>query len=478
MLKRIAIANSHKTSKWLTRAFRRDHVMGEVDVLSVSPEYDERTNRDTTPPADEHLDFRCIWGIECYTSSQFQRLEDVLSELGWRELSAPDAYSDPVLWLRQLRGSRFSGGSLNLGYVATDGGPSFVGGTRFVSTLPKNVKYGLGWIECLSPSLVALSLCFILDEDLSAVVDELLRRDRTSYHVPTPAGFAIHDARVQKHSDYEEFRRELQASIADWFSQYIPGVFASTGRETPTCELVTANLGRPHIKGEGQSPDPFSYIPIVGFVAGLDSWRSSSVPGLLLDIPINSWHALAVVNDADLKAAVSGETRPSRERTAHWMDDQIGSILRLWAVVPLLEHLVRTNDGELIPLGENPEKAMEILRRGAISRVDVSALSTELTDELSEERWMRRAGGRFQRAILRTGSSESLAEVLVYLVRRKAAWLLGADRAAREMLGLYGSLLGSVENIRLQRSIRRLTWFLALLAVLAVLSPVVAAKCL
>ncbi len=470
--------NLGRLCQWLKRFSPWRDASTEPDAAVVSRDYDDRANRATTPPPEERIDFRCIWAIECYTSSQFQGLVDNFSKLGWKERFTLNSYSDPVLWLKQLRGSRFPGGSLNLGHIVTEEGPYSIGGNRIVPELPRHAKYALGWIECLTPSLVAISLCFVLDEDLSIGVNESLRKYRTSYGVPISGGIEIRDARAQKHADFEAFRRDLHESVADWFSQYIPGMFASADGETPTCELVTANLARPYIKGEGDAPNMFSYVPIVGFVAGLNSWRNQRMPGLIVDLPTDSWHGLVSANEAQLKSAVGKWDSSSRDGTSTWMDLELSSILKLWAVIPLLEQLVRTTDGQLIPIADDPEQAMEALRRGAMSRVDISALTTELANDISEDRWTRRTGGRFEKAISRGEAEEGLAATLVYIVQRKAAWLRDADRAAREMAGLYGGLLGSVGNIRLQKSIRRLTWFLALLAMLAIVSPVVAATCL
>ena len=67
--------------------------------------------------------------------------------------------------------------------------------------------------------------------------------------------------------------------------------------------------------------------------------------------------------------------------------------------------------------------------------------------------------------------------MLDYLIKSQAAWLRETDRSAREHSAQYGTLLAAAENIRLQKSLKRLTWALTVLALLAIAMPVVAAKC-
>lgn len=59
----------------------------------------------------------------------------------------------------------------------------------------------------------------------------------------------------------------------------------------------------------------------------------------------------------------------------------------------------------------------------------------------------------------------TLGDVLRENIGARALSLERTDRAVRDLLSQYGAILGARENIKLQRSVGRLTWFMVFLTI-------------
>ena len=447
---------------------------GDIDF---PPDLDEKTNRESSPPPEENIDIRCIWAIEFYTESYIDSLVQELRKLGWDKPNGFGTGPDPVQWLYGFQRFRYASSSVNLGPVSTERGPSFVGGTRIVSKLPPYVSHAHARIVSLSPSLVAVSMCFMTDEALPQKVNESLRRDRTTYRERSHTGYVFRDPGSQKRRDYTEARQQLQGDVRDWFAEFLPGVLATEGNELPTCELVTAKAARPLVDRGSGPLRPDSYIRTIGFDPGLDSWHTESVDGLVLNLPRDSWHIEILVNEGDLQDRAGDGYRGSRHGVAHFLELDVIDVFRWWALLPLFEHFGR-QVGRLGALAtDQPKQILNELTAGAPSWSDIATVSREFAEEDGNIKLVGWTGFRFERLRVRRDDDESLGEILSYRVGRQAKWLNEAHRAARESVSQHANLLGAVENIRLQRSIRALTVVLTGLTITAIAVTVVMARC-
>lgn len=442
---------------------------------------DDEINKNSSPPPGEHIDVRCIWGIEFYTPSQMDALETNLRNLGWDDTDDPWLGNNPISWLREQR-HRTSGSAIYLGLLTTAESPPLCAPTHTLSYLPPHVSYAHGWMSSLSPSLVAISLCFTLDEDVSDIINTSLCSDRKTILVPRGYGESIHDPYFQKRDDVARTRSELQGSVRDWFAKHLPGAFSSSSVALPTCELITARIARPYVHGDSSYPGMYSYLRSIGFVTGADSWRADSVAGLVLVLPRDSNHSHIAVNDADLDAALGSGYSQSRTGSVHYLDELMGLFLQSWAVLPLLDSYTTVISANSIPANNDPEHVLGSLEDGQLSRIDVAALSNELSDDSNDSMWILHDAPIFTRTFsLRDGRDTSLDDDLRFVIRRRARWLKETDRAVRENASQYGTLLAAIENIRLQKSVNRLTRLLTLLGIVgtaaAVLAALAAANC-
>ena len=170
---------------------------------------DESINRDSTPPSDEYIDLRCIWGVEFYTPSYVSDLEAHLHDLGWGTAQGRRSGRDPVSWVRGLRRHRYGAASFNVGPITTDHSPTFLGDTYGVDDLPPGVSYAHGGIHSLSPSLIAISVCFVLEPSFSTTINDSLRKSRVSYRVPVLSAPAASSPRAHRPAADGHRRGEL-----------------------------------------------------------------------------------------------------------------------------------------------------------------------------------------------------------------------------------------------------------------------------
>ena len=233
------------------------------EVQEPWSDWDDDLNKRSTPPPEEHIDLMCIWGIEFYTPSLIDDLERNLQELHQSNVSVFRSSHHPVRWLRSLRRFRYSGGWLPLGPFATQSASHTIG-SQELPQAPPYVSSVHGHIAALSPSLIAVSMCFVLDESLSDLVNTSLREDRTSTWEPIEGGKGLQDPPAQKGRDFERTRLELQGGVHEWFETHLPGVFTGGKAEVPTCQLITAKVARPYRAGDEGAPDWFSYQRLLG----------------------------------------------------------------------------------------------------------------------------------------------------------------------------------------------------------------------
>ena len=439
------------------------------------PERDQRLNESSTPPPEEHIDLRCVWGIEFYTPAYADRLESGLLQLGWGASGADGLKRDPIAWLRGLARRRYSGGWLNLGVLTTDHSPPFFM-SHHVPTLPQSAEYAQAQISAISPSLVALTVCFAVREEFSDSIDDILREPRSSYTTPIPRGSRIHDPHSQKVEALEELRHTLRSDVADWFAEFVPGVLSSGDRHVPTWELVTANLGHPVVPGESERPPLWSYLEAIGFTLGLDSWAFGDPASLYLSTDQSRDHALLIGNTDTLEKTLRSGTENPRNRVVFEVNEQLLEIIPLWGLIPLVDQYTQDTINATVPGDGRPEQTLDVLTESMRRRTDLPFIASELVDLSEEEQGVWARADSFTR--VRHSPSrpaEKLGEVLRFVSGNQGVWLKAADRAARDNLVQYGTLLASAENVRLQGRIKLLTYAVVGLAILTVLAQIAAA---
>ena len=112
---------------------------------------------------------------------------------------------------------------------------------------------------------------------------------------------------------------------------------------------------------------------------------------------------------------------------------------------------------------KNPAKVLETIV--ALDSIDMTAVISELASAPLEGLRLFRSMSRLEPSYPALAEAESLNQLLHAVVRNVGLRAQQADRATNERLTQLGSLLGAVENARLQKRIAMLTWVLLVVGI-------------
>ena len=449
-------------------------------------EIDPKLNADTTPPDDEYIDLHCIWAVEFYTPGNIDSLTESLEKLGWRNTDPIPGHSDLIVWLHGLRRHQQNQSWMNLDLIVDehDDRPLFPHRT---ASLPRNVEYARAKLLSISPSLLALVICFVLKEgpSTSAILDTTLRKYFRTLAVRTKNGWSFRDPMNQKAQHIAKARARVDGLAADWFQENLPGLFSSglLGGEVPTCSLITLRKADPYPRRIDGGPIPPKYLWLMGMDADFDSWNSKDIDGLKARLPTERlgqarYQMEMVANDARLSRTITNSWREeSRRSTIAYVDMDVSSLIGMWAICPMLEGYTR-HINEVIQSamlrGTDDDQAtqtLETFRNHIAFSIDMVTVAKDLKD-LASDKWpiWFDIAKFVQSHRTRPDEEIELTEELKHVIGTHASWIGDRDSTIRAHLAQYGALVGATENVRLQQRISRLTWVLVFLALATVVA--------
>ena len=453
------------------------------DILRHYKERDPKENQDSTPPDHEFVDLICLWAVEFYTPAHTDDLVDNLKRLGWGDGDSRGDSSNPIAWVEGLRRHHYGVGWMNLGMLTPRESEPVIGGLSHNVHLPSNVKYALAGIYSLTPSLIGVVVCFVFEEPSSGLFDKTFRADRSTYVTRTGTGWRFHGPADQKRDGVTQIRADLSQLAADWFSKNLPGLFSSglLNGEIPTCELIATRVAEPFPSHTSGARHLFEYSGLLGIGRALDIWQHKDDSGLKLKLPDDGergprYHAILAIRESNANGCQGNDVANQTTRDKlHELDLVIPNCLSVWAILPMLEgytkHIKQIRDSTTLRPKKSKDavRILETLRSHVSYSVDIAAVAAELAtsrDALSNFNFL---AGEFKARPEGSSPSKSLDWYLTRGIRDRANWLLRTDRALRDQLTQYGSLLGTAENVRLQKTIGCLTWVLVVFGVATIL---------
>lgn len=468
------------------RRYVRDRQFKEM--LSQVQELDSTENLETSPPADEHIELVCLWAVEFYTPSHYEKLVDSFVKLGWGKDDARGGSGDPIAWLNGLRGDYQGGAWMNLGLFAPQDSTVLLGPHVRKMELPAGVKYATAGIYSLTSTLVSVVVCFVFEGSWSGSFNTALRTEHRTYATPTERGWTLHTPRHQKMDRINAIRSELSHLAASWFSKNLPGLFSSGifRAEIPTCELITTRQIEPFPTRAEQVSSVLGYPGVMGIGRNHGVWRYESTQNLKLRLPTGrepgpEYHSILAMREPS-----SPESPPDqpggndRWDQLHQLNLIIPNWLSVWAILPLLEEYTRhirniRNSTTLRPRKrQNSLRILENLGNHVSYSVDIAAVAAELASDLEPPFPLLAVSGQFEPAEEEPLQGRPLATSLTYMIRDRAKWLRRTDRALRDQLTQYGSLIGATENVRVQKKLNWLTWVLVVFGLATLLISLVA----
>ena len=451
---------------------------------------DAENNAKTSPPTDEHIDLRCIWGVEFYTPSCFDSLVDAFCELGWDKDDEDDGLfnsRNPVTWLYNQRRSQHGGSWLNLGILTRHPPDQSSLGLRRYAPLPPGVGSASASIYSVSPSLICIVIHFQFERESSTCFEQALKKDRQTFgerrsKEAKSRGFRIKTPEVQKSEHISRIRSEKSKQVSSWFGQNLPGLFSSgiLQGNVPTCEFTTLRKAEPFPAREQNQETIPTYLRLLGLDQDLAAWESNDIPGLRFhtlrpsDDDFRYHSGFAVKEDALVSALAKDIPSEDELYQNYHLNLMFSGQISIWAIQALLEgytyHINKIRDSDIFKTGvrKNTVKVLKELGRNISHSVDIAAVATELIASAEQHRTLARRVKDFKPCRVDIyGEVYPLSKFLIDTIGRQSAWIKSTDQSLRDHLTQYGSLLAAAEEVQLQRKVNCLTWILVGLTLLS-----------
>ena len=449
---------------WLDR---EDEVPEEV--LAFARQSESEGNAASTPHEDERIRVRCLWAVEYYSASYIGGLLENLRKLGWLGERGMFEAPDLVGWLAQSRRDG-GGGWRTVGYLVSQGTAMDLPGETRTARLPAGVEYVHLELGVVTPSLVAVAVCFTFNEVRSGVLEDALRTDRQTCTQKTRRGWEHYRPESQKFNHIHRIRGDLVRLATDWFSENLPGVFSSgqLDSDVPTCEFLTFRKADPIPASDEGDDVARRCLMMLGVYWDSDTWVMANSTGVKFRLPHRVFlgppnHCVLTANEAGIDNG-----------NFHHFGDQhtMQTVLSGWGILALLgsyeNQMRRVRDSVSFASKQDKDIADALDEMVAPDSIDMMAVITELAS--AQRRGLRLFGPmtRVEPRHPERTRVESLNELFRDAISNSATGLKEIERATSDRLTQFGSLVGARENIRLQRKITTLTWVLVVIGVASV----------
>ena len=467
-------------SKCLPRFIIRPYPLDRLQELRTT---DPEQNKQQTPPADEFVDLCNIWAIEFYTPSHTEKLISSFERLGWaddkeRNLTARIKHRDP---------SQYSQAWMPLGPVIPHNLPNPFATHPLRADLPSVISRAYVDVYFFTPSLIAIVFGFAFNDEYSRIYDENLRQERQTYVTSIPRGFRIHDPMNQRASDIKKIRKDSIKLITDWVSENIPGLFSAglLGGDFPTCEFLTLRKAQPLPSREERVGAIQWYLHNLGLDHSYGTWECTALPSLRFNpssIERNTpnYHSILSINETNWEEQGHQEANKNdRESRTYEMHQRVNGMLGNWAMGTLLRgysrHFSKLRNSEFLRTTHrnSAEDALQQIRESVSYSVDIAAVTDELAFLVQRNFPL---GFQVESFTPRSDAPDywwngSLEQLVQKQIGEDAKWLRSIDNATRDQLTQYGTILGIVEDIRLQKKTTILTYaMVGLTTVLAIMT--------
>ena len=465
-----------KFGPWVRWTRYREFRRHDVEEPRSWRQRDQEENAKGRLPEDEHIQVPALWVAELYTPSTVGGLLAGISRMGWEYgRSRSDSL---VKWMNDVREGR-QAGWMSLGLVAPPGSPHAM--PERESLLPVGVHAALPVLMSLTPSVTALVVAFLMDDNTADLLDAPLRADFSTHMAPLfrsrdviryvlgnrmiRFGRSIHGPNNIRREQVTASMENLERGCIDWVREHLPGAFAAFADVPfPSAALFVTEKVSPLTEDASKS----AAFDAVALDRDYESWESAEWPRARLVLP-HSWDGEGARLVFACRRSDAFPEKPrypdidSNWTIAERADLLVRGLLSRWALTCLLdvyhEHLSALRDGTARDGGYRPVRDLKQLRSLARTKLyDIVASSQEI-EKFSESddayRWD---------VIEMTYTQEVHGKRLDLLSNFQTSQALRAKRVQAESDLLQSTLSTSIDlsqtisSIRIQRLVVLLTF--------------------
>jgi len=304
-------------------------------------------------PDGENVQLPGIWVIELYTPSTVGGLLKGIRKLGWEYgRSREDSLTK---WMNDVREGR-QAGWVSLGLVSPQSAAHFM--RERSAPLPEGVSAALPILMSLTPSITALVIAFLLDDDSAASLETSLRANfktivrRTSrfrtwhlirYILGNNDSFcfsrSIFSPDTQRREALKFQLKQCESGCVQWVKKYFPGAFDSLPQSRlPTAVLLVTEKVRALSNEAGH----IRALDGLNLSRSYDSWASPEWPGARLIIPMGWGDEGRRLTFSCRRHDAFPSSPGYQDPTSNWAiaqraDDVVQGLLSRWAITCLLD---------------------------------------------------------------------------------------------------------------------------------------------
>jgi hypothetical protein len=439
-------------------------------------EIDAKENGLSKVPLDEELRQSAIWGVDLYGPKEISTLYENIEKLGWAgsRFGIPD--SDVLEWVRRARRYGYTG-PRNLGvvYRPKEKGP----GRDYFSPMPNACKYLLVSVNQITPSLTAIHVYFVLNEESSKLYETILNTDRRTFYrrFKGRKGYSIPGVLNQKKELIEKARLERAQIASSWFAQHLPGLFSGGPLvdELPTGELITMNNHVALKDPKEDKGEELKWPNLLGIDRWFDGWLHPKHDGfgLILDEERNNkkYHSIVTLTTSRLPddhyLFSSGRDWGAYNAIVH---QELGGIAIRLAASDYLKEIGRRIRDARESVGQASKNRVTLI--DTLDRLETfyrdAIGDPAIAEELSrlEEHHFKWDCTKFVSKTLSRSETVELPSALHNMTNRIADSVHADGQSARQLFQEFASTLSIRESIRAQRRMEILTIFAIVIAVI------------
>ncbi len=449
----------------------------ELEVRDFWQGRDPKENAQGRLPEDEHVQVPAVWVAELYTPSTAAGLLAGIADLGWEYgRSRSDSLTK---WMSDAREGRGAGWT-SLGLVSSPQNPHLM--RERTAALPEGVTAALPVLMSVTPSVTALVIAFLMENDTADLLDEPLRASFSTairrdplfrpWHVvryvfrngSARFGHSVHHPDMIRRERIQSAMRELERGCIDWVRGHLPGAFAAlAGVSLPTATLFVTEKAQP-LTEEARKIRAFNGLAID---RDYDAWESDEWPRARLVLP-RSWDGegsrlVFACRRRDAFPDQAGYPDPNSNWTiAQRADYLVRGLLSRWSLTCLLdsyhERLSALRDRTARDGGYRPVHDLKQLRSLARTALyDIAACAQEIEEfvesdpayrhDVVEMTYVRKVRGERPDLL---GGLRSSQGIRAQQVQRESGLL-------QSTLSTSSDLSQTISSIRVQRLVVLLT---------------------
>jgi hypothetical protein len=440
--------------------------------LALERPRDAKGNEYTRPPDTECITFRSMTIVEMYAAQSIESLKSAISRMEWSE------DDDPIVdrIVEAQAGHLYSRGNFWIFAEAADTSSPL---KRARADLPE----GIGRIYCeyfvVGPSLVAIVLTFVLQDDVASRIESALREDAESRI--DRSGDSVSRKTVQdvKRERVVNIRSELEVRCRNWIETQMPGTLSGDGDiRHPSCVLLSLAEGTPF---ETQS----GYMSVMNLVNGQVAEKFESLNFLYLNHSIGLGPVDSMTAAFNEKEALAQQWVDDLSAAPEVFHEVIAALLiadGMLAVTYSFERTLRSIRNELNELDFEKATGPEVIalrnRLLSISR-DVSTVCGDIDVVLEDPSWLW--SDLYPLVPVQPSSSSSLPVATADAERRQLRAAVTGIRSQeanlRELILVTSASTSETRGLELQTNILTLTktlgrltkWLIILTIVLVLL---------